>query len=598
MNPKRLIQTTAVTFLAAIAFSNVRASAADRLDEWMRIVPEQTTVALAMKNIPEIKADVEGSSFMKFWDNAEVQAWTKPMREGAGFLSKFQEKSGMTVEEALAPYTGACLFVLTMTSFDDFKTQPGIGALSEIDPAKADEFAKHKAKERAAKIKDAPALKEQTEEIAGVTLNILADPDDKDGAWVDAWAIVGDVAIEGNARWIMEHFIGALKENAGKDTTTSQHVKRIAAMTEGTTDVLLYVNGERIWTAVDEAVEKQAAGSPPGAMPFNPKDILNALGLKEFEALGFSFDLTKGNLRADFAILHPEHPAGLVNLFRGTSTEINLPAFIPADVDGAAVTRQGLANVWDLLMGMIQKMGPMAMMVPMQLTQMEQGLGFSIRNDLLGSLGDEIISAEQYAGFDENGAPKANQVVGFSIKDKAKFESSIAALAKFAGQGFAALEESDLLGHKMYSIKKPGNGPEISFVVADSYFFFSMGDIALLRKLLNQAKSPDGPSLWDDAEVKDIIATLPKDSTSLAVSNLGSVLKTAIGTIVNLQNMGGAAAALGGGGPQGKAGASFDMKAMPSDETFAKFFGRAASASYALPDGVHVRMIAREGSGE
>lgn len=51
------------------------------------------------------------------------------------------------------------------------------------------------------------------------------------------------------------------------------------------------------------------------------------------------------------------------------------------------------------MMGMIQKMGPMAMMVPMQLTQMEQGLGFSIRNDLLGSLGDEIISAEQYAGF-------------------------------------------------------------------------------------------------------------------------------------------------------------------------------------------------------
>lgn len=45
--------------------------------------------------------------------------------------------------------------------------------------------------------------------------------------------------------------------------------------------------------------------------------------------------------------------------------------------------------------------------------------------------------------LDENGAPKANQVVGFSIKDKAKFERSIAALAKFAGQGFAALEESD-----------------------------------------------------------------------------------------------------------------------------------------------------------
>lgn len=45
----------------------------------------------------------------------------------------------------------------------------------------------------------------------------------------------------------------------------------------------------------------------------------------------------------------------------------------------------------------------------------------------------------------------------------------------------------------MYSIKKPGNGPEISFVVADSYFFFSMGDIALLRKLLNQTKSSRWP---------------------------------------------------------------------------------------------------------
>lgn len=590
---RTLLQTTAAAFLAALAFSPNQASAADRLDEWMRIVPEQTTLSVALKNVPEIRDDFKNSNFVKFWDNPEVQAWTKPMREGgAGILSKFQEESGMTLEESLKPYTGACLFVLTMKSFEDFKTKPDLGALSEIDPAKADEFAQHKAKEREAKMKKAPALKESTEEIAGVTLNILADPDDKDGAWVDAWAIVGDVAVEGNARWIMEHFIAALKENGGKDTTASAHVKRISAMTEGTADVLLYVNGERIWTAVDEAIEKQTAGAPPGSMPFSPKDILAALGLKEFEALGFAMDLTKGNLRTDFTILHPANPVGLVNLLRGTSNEVNLPSFIPGDTDGAAASRQSLGNIWDQLMGMIQKMGPMAMMVPMQLGQFEQGLGFSIRNDLLGSLDDELITADKYAGFDAAGAPKANQVLGFKIKDKAKFESSIAALAKFAGQGFAALEESDLLGHKMYSLKKPGDGPEISFVVSDDYFYVSMGEISLLRKLLNQAKAPEGPSLWDDAEVKDILAALPKESFSLAVTNLGSVLKTGIGTIMSLQG-------LAPGGPQGKAGGvNFDMKAIPSDETFAKYFGRAASGAYALPDGVHFRMIAREGPGE
>lgn len=165
MIQRTLLQTTAAAFLAALAFSPNQASAADRLDEWMRIVPEQTTLAVALKNVPELKDDFQSSNFVKFWDNPEVLAWTKPMREGgAGMFSKFKEESGMTLEESLAPYTGACLFVLTMNSFEDFQKKPDLGALSEIDPAKVDEFAKHKAKERDAKMKKAPALKETTEE--------------------------------------------------------------------------------------------------------------------------------------------------------------------------------------------------------------------------------------------------------------------------------------------------------------------------------------------------------------------------------------------------------------------------------------------------
>jgi hypothetical protein len=67
---------------------------------------------------------------------------------------------------------------------------------------------------------------------------------------------------------------------------------------------------------------------------------------------------------------------------------VALPAFLPAYALAGQVSRQSLGDIWDGLLGMVNKLGPLAMMATMQVGQIEQQMGFKIKEDLFGSLGD------------------------------------------------------------------------------------------------------------------------------------------------------------------------------------------------------------------
>jgi hypothetical protein len=183
-------------------------------------------------------------------------------------------------------------------------------------------------------------------------------------------------------------------------------------------------------------------------MPIDPKAIFDALGTKEFQSLGFSMDLSDTQSRIDIALLHPEKPTGLISLLRGNQTEVNLPAFVPADALSAQVMRQSLEAVYDGLLGMVNKLGPMAMMATMQISQVEQQMGFKIKEDLFGSLDDEYVQAN------DGTAVASSQVMAIKVKDRAKLVGALDGLKRFVGQGFgAAFDESEYLGYTINTFK-------------------------------------------------------------------------------------------------------------------------------------------------
>jgi hypothetical protein len=353
----------------------------------------------------------------------------------------------------------------------------------------------------------------------------------------------------------------------------------------------------------------QTMKSGKSQMPVDPKMIFEALGTKEFQSIGVGIDLSDTQSRVDVTLLHPANPSGLLSLFRGSSTEVALPAFLPADALAGQVSRQSLGDIWDGLLGMVNKLGPLAMMATMQVGQIEQQMGFKIKEDLFGSLGDEMVQAS------DGTATAQSQVIGIKVKDRAKLAGALDGLKRFVGQGFgAAFEESEYLGYTISTYKASqaaaagAASTEIGYCLTDDYLLFSTGKQELLKKVLGRMKEPSGPSIWESARTQDLIAMLPKGYNGVGVSDASKQLLMVIDAMTAVQKQAAgkkkAPAAKKGPGKGPKAGASdstkadgptewFDPSARPSEDMFKKYLGTEVSGTYSHPEAVHFRMLSK-----
>ncbi len=614
--------------LSLLAFISLAVSArADKLDDWNKLLPKNTIGTISIKNTQELLADWDKSSVARMMSDEEFKKWTAPMRKDgeAPWDKHFREQSGQGFYDTIKIYPGATMLVIAADGPDSFKDEQEPGCTLSEAGDKQKELEELKGRETEGNKKEHPDLKQRTEEIAGVTVNIVAESDAADAKWIDAWAFVDGTFIEGSSRKLMEHFITAIKSGAAESSdVVAGHLKRIAPLTEGTTDVMIYLNGVALTKWAEDAATQAAAKAKegPGAamMPFDPAQMFGAFGVKELEALAITFDLTDEQSRGDVVILHPEKPAGLLSIMRGSSTDVSFPALIPADVSGGGVSRYSMEGMWDGLLAMVQKLGPMAMMAAGQLGMAEQQLGFKFKEDLFGAIADEMIQAS------DGGAEDASQVIGFKVKDRNRLGGALDSIKKIAGQGFGAFEESEYLGHKIDTLKTSMTGaaptgagnpksPEIAICLTDSYLLISIGKQELLKKLLARMKDPSGPSIWDDPRAQALIAKLPKGYCGAGVTDGSAMIAGFFEGLSNMQNATGigkkSAAKKGPGKGPGKGAAAkkdedgndapkgwLDPKAKPSENFFKSFFGSSVSGSYCPPDAIHMRLLSAPVDGQ
>lgn len=598
------------SILLSLLFAGILpTSAADKLEQWYNLMPKDTVGVIAIKNTPELLADWDKSSYAKFMQDDEAKRWMAPMRqEGEAPWDKFfKETYGSGMYDTLKDYPGALVSYLVVSDATEFAKDPPNVSLCEV-AGKQKEIEAHKLAEVESKKKENEDIKLRTEDIGGVSVQIAADGEGADAAWAVAWAVVGDVMIEANTRALMEYMIGALKNNAGDPPGVSrEHLTRIGQITNGGGDVMIYFNGVKLLALGEQSLAaaeaaKKDENKAPGGMGFDikPKQIMDMLGAQELQAVAFTAELADSQSRMDMTILHPEKPAGLLSLMRGSGNEVTLPPFIPAGILTASVTRMDFGTVYDSLLGMITKLGPMAMMVTMQIPQLEAQMGFKIRDDLFGSLADEIIQVQDGDGTQES------QVIGFKIKDADKLGGALDGLKRFAGAGFGAFEESDFLGYNINTLKTSQTASaatEIAYCNTGKYLLISIGAQDTLKKVLGRMKDPSGPSIWDDAGVQHLLSLVPKNYSGVGVTDAGRLLNMIATAAATLESKaGGKKAAAKKKGPGKKAlapeeavaaasGGWFDSGARPSNETFQRYFGSLLSTSYSHPDAIQVHYL-------
>ncbi len=601
----------ALTLLALLVASVLPASAADRLGQWYALMPKETVAVIAVKNTPEVLADWDQSPFAKFMQDEAVQRWMAPMKkEGVAPWDKFfQDHYGTGMYDTLKEYPGTLVSFLVIDGFEKFDENAPSVSLCEIG-GKQKELEAQKTAEVEAQKKTNDKIQMRTAEIGGATVQIASDGEGEDAPWFTAWAVVGDVMIEANSRKLMEYMIGAVKSGAGDAPGAGrEHLTRITQHTQGGADFMIYFNGVKLLElgekalAAAEAKKKEEGKAEAAAFNITPKQVMDILGVQELQALAVTMDMQGDQTRSDMIILHPEKPAGLVSLMRTSANEVTLPGFIPGDVLQGSVTRYDFARFYDGLLGMVMKLGPMAMMVTMQIPVFEQQLGFKIRDDFLGSLDDEVVAAQ------DGELTKQNQVIGLKIKDPDKIGGALESLKRYIGAGFGAFEESDYLGFTVNTLKTSQTASaasEVAYCNTGKYLFISVGGQETLKKVLSRLKDPSGPSMWDNPQVQKLLSMVPKNYGSASVTDVGSsinMLATAVSAVeaqaASKKKDKGSSKKKGPGKKGGSddkpasaaTGPKLDPKAVPSKEVFQRYFGRMLGLQYSHPDAIQVHYL-------
>ncbi|MCX6857933.1 MAG: hypothetical protein NTV80_23855 [Verrucomicrobia bacterium] len=599
------MKTIALTFLTALAF--VLPARADKLDQWYKLLPKNTLGVISIKDARELTADWQKGGFAKMMEDPEFKKWVAPgMKDGElAFEKGFKEDVGESMGDFLKRFQGSVMIAIAADSPEDFKDVGGPAvALIEVgdQEAKIDELWQHNFE---SEIQRNSALKKITKDIGGATVQILAESDAPDAEWKLAHTFVDGVMILGVRESMFEHFIPALKTGtADSSEVVTGHLTRLAEQSEGNADITIYANAETLMKWMENSLSEATKNGQKAAMPIDPSMIISALGVAEFQSLGFMIDFSETQSRVDMAILHPEKLEGILSLMQGGSTEVNLPAFIPADALSGQVTNQSLGAIYDGLLAMVGKLGPMAMMATMQISQMEQQLGFKIKEDLFASLEEENVQIVDGSALDQR------QVIGLKVKDRARLGGALDGLKRFIGQGFGAFEDSEFLGHTISLFKAtaaqaaPGaKSTEIAYCLTDDYLFFSIGQQDLLKKVLTRLKEAGEPSIWDAPRTQELMAMMPKGYSSVGVSDASKQINLILEAMSTVQKQTGGSkkkpSASKSKGPKGEgfalpeADSFFDSKAQPSEEMFKKYFGTVVSGGYAKPGALHWRMLSK-----
>lgn len=614
----QLCRSCAVALFAACLWFAPLAQGAERVEELARMLPGSCAVVICIKNTNEAIKDWDASGLSRFMEDPAAKKWMAPMYGEDGELSwnkSMRESTGESFRESLSVYPGAVAvgYDFSEMAGEDSK-EPRFVAFSEI-AGREGQLAVSKDKALEAKRRGKyPNIVSKTVEVGGTKVSVMAEDESEGAKWLECWAVVDGIAIEASDEKTMETALSSQK-SGGEAGQKSEQLAHIAELNGGTADLTVHLD---LTILIDLLKKKLAENSEGAAAMFSPAMFFDALALDELKAAALTLDFEDSRSSGSLVLLHTEKPKGILPaLFRGTSTEVPQPAFLPESANQASVSRQSLGEFYDLFMAAVQKLGPMSAMLTMQLEQMERNAGVSLRNDLFGSLDDVVVQAQSMKAG-SGGMLDMSQVTAIKLKDRARFQSALDALLASLGNGFVILEQLELEGRQIHALKLPAlaaaaapgtppNSLQIAYTVADDYFLYSRGSYDTLQKILARlnSKATDG-SIWEMAATQSALEALPKGYTGMSVSNGASLVKTMADALSEVQSMAGAGAAARGKAPRNtqpgakgrnaaKApgpGLSFDPKAVPGEDVFSRYFGVAAGGNYSGPDSTVFRIIA------
>jgi hypothetical protein len=230
--------------------------------------------------------------------------------------------------------------------------------------------------------------------------------------------------------------------------------------------------------------------------------ILTATGLGGIRTIAFSVQNTReGVLGQVFVGLPEASRQGIFKILGGESREFAPPAFVPADAVKFQRWRLDLQKTWAVLDKAFRDLSPdsangLNFILDMANTAArDKDPGFDIRKNLIGNLGDEIITyqkAPRGTTAEQLNSPPSLFLIGSPQAEQ--LVSALKSIFTFLNSEGGPPAEREFLGRKIFSLPKPtlpfmpaentrAAPATLSYAASGGYIAFST-DLSMLEEFL------------------------------------------------------------------------------------------------------------------
>ncbi len=612
--------------IPAFLFSATLLSAAPAVP-LVNLVDDQTVFAVSVSDTPALLRGWDASPLATTWNDPQVVKFLAPMREEMhvdAWDAETEAATGLTIRELLALAEGEALVAVPAFDFEKLDAKVGLpflvalevgGHVEKIEKILADSAAKN-------------SLKEETETFSGVKVTTFPistkaaddsadEPDSKANKATAtephtmSWAMVDGIWLLSTEKTRVFSAIDAVKQGGvGAALGKSERFLRTRQRV-GAAQALVYVNTPVIYPMVHDAVValKTKSAGAGNTMGIDIETAFNALGLDALGECYLALRVDDKETRMDAGVTYSEE-RGVLKLAAYQPGPAVQPDWIPAKWPSVSSARFSVSKAYAGIEELLASISPMiSSMAQMQIRTLNKKAHFDLKRDLIGSLGDDLVSA--YAlppGLDAGVVPpwtEMDQLFAISLANEGGFLKSVDALKKLAGPAAAQLfTQRDYLGNTIYTLNQPnppagapGAKPSrgFSYAIAKGTLLIGIGSPATVENALQGMAAGEG-LFWKRDDVKAALADLPADAVSIQVHDLRVMVASVLESVVQWQEAANAQKAPAQEKsdqekpdqekPEQEKKVFVDVSARPDAEVIARHWGFASGYSTRTPEGI------------
>ncbi len=346
-------------------------------------------------------------------------------------------------------------------------------------------------------------------------------------------------------------------------------------------------------TLMEQAAAKAGAGSSGNPATPRGDKILSALGLTSMTCLSWTVqDAGNGNLVTLFLGAPENSRKGLTKVLSFETKDSSPPSFVPADAVQFSRFRLDLQKVFATVESMLVEAVPQfagVIKLVMDNAGKDKDPNFDLRQNLIGNLGDDIVSFQKPPSemtFQALNSPPSLTLLSSPRADQ--LASALKTVVGLLPTKTMRIKERDFLGRKVYSMDfpptpVPGSSRPVvrtlSYAASGGYVAFSMDEAMLegyLRSSSDSGKSLRGtPGLASAAEQVGGMSTglFGYENQKESMHTVVEVLKKDSDSLAGLLSLTPFAGRLGIEGDGSQLKEWLDFSLLPSFDRIAKYFG-------------------------